>query len=860
MSLPKIAGLELQELIGSGSCGAVYRAVSSATREECAVKVFSSMSINRKLLSIVLSGLQSMPEHPGLLRPVKFNFDQSPYFCAMPLVGSMTTDESGRTVWHTPTLETCCGKVAAGEAWRYLYEVCDAMAWLHKHNLVHCNLKPHNVLLENSEASATRITDPLQGWVQGIHHFEVTDHFMYVPPEQVEHPDQLSVNGSRWDVYAFGVLAYRLLTGKFPRAGEVYEAETQKVKASKGMKVLDGQVIMAAVKAQKTVEWPAEPVDKWDARRREIIHGCLMLEMNDRWADLREVMREFEKLEADFLLEDAREKIEIEKVRQARKVWLLRSAAMVLGVAFVVAVVYGAVYGFRVLNRAKQAESTIVENAADHLVELTALESTNIDLSQAKQQAEEAKRVADANLQMSQVAVDNLLTQILELPTGLGLDSGLSEKPIADVLAFYEKERENFRDNEALLPERARNYFNSAQLLMRQQKRAEALGFFQQAREVLLVLLEKEPAHVDVPRRQALLGKTCRWLGSFRADDGLRTEALTMFRESVKYLEPALAADPQNRATREEAATAFYELGKRLRRNGDTAAAVAALDKVPLILAQEQVPDDELSAVEQFLVARSQIEQALALRDKNEIDEAMKVLFEAMEVMVKLVEKAAPNNKEQALTLAEAYVEFGGVISGKLGSSDAKEAQTEAQAILMELLRVHPQWAEARYLLAKSYGEVAGIERDEGHGPEALRKQTTAVQTLAELSKDNPENTRFLTELARQRGQHAQLLCDLGKPKDGVSLASEAVTSLEGMLGERESALDELDRKTCGVLLAQLYGILGHAGETAKDKVLARSSYGKASAQWQSLEAKHGKDEVIDQGLEWTAARLKSLK
>ncbi|TLD71521.1 hypothetical protein FEM03_08335 [Phragmitibacter flavus] len=860
MSLPKIAGLELQELIGSGSCGAVYRAVSASTHEECAVKVFSSMSINRKLLSIVLNGMQSMPEHPGLLRPVMFNFDQSPYFCAMPLVGFMTTDGSGKKVWDTPTLETCCGKVAAGEAWRYLYEVCDAMAWLHKHNLVHCNLKPCNVLLENSETSATRITDPLQGWIQGIHHFEVTDHFMHVPPEQVDTPDQLAVNGSRWDVYAFGVLAYRLLNGKFPRAGEVYEVEMQKVKASNGMGALDGKAVMAAVKAQKTVEWPAAPVDKWDARRREVIDGCLMLEMNDRWADLREVMREFEKLEADFLLEDAREKIEIEKVRQARKVWLLRSAAMVLGAAFVVAVVYGSYRYFSTLDRAKEAESTIVENAADHLNQVTALETTNIDLSQAKQQAEEAKRVADANLQMSQVAVDNLLTQILELPTGLGLDSGLSDKPIADALSFYEKERENFKDNEALLPERARNYFNSAQLLMRQQKRAEALSFFQQAREVLLELLSKEPGHVDVPRRQALLGKTCRWLGAFRAEDGLRSEALAMFRESVQYLQPALAADPGNRATREETATAFYELGKRLRRDGDTGSAVEALNNVPIILAKEHLPDDALSEIEQFLVARSQIEQALALRDKGEVDESMRVLFDAMEVMVKLVEKAAPNNKEQALTLAEAYVEFGGVISGKLGSSDAKEAQTEAQAILMELLRVHPQWAEARFLLAKSYGEVAGLERNEGHGPEALRRQTTAVQTLAELSRDNPENTRFLVELARQQGQHAQMLCELGKAKDGVALVSEAVTALEGLIDQRSDALDELDRKTCGVLLAQLLGIRGYAGETAKDMELAKSSFAKASEQWQAMETKHGKEDVIEQGLEWTAGKLKSLK
>jgi eukaryotic-like serine/threonine-protein kinase len=89
MSLPQIAGLELQDLVGRGSCGAVYRAVRADTREACAVKVFSSMAINRKLLTIGLRGLEEMPPHPGLLRPVSFNFDTSPYYAAMPLVGFM---------------------------------------------------------------------------------------------------------------------------------------------------------------------------------------------------------------------------------------------------------------------------------------------------------------------------------------------------------------------------------------------------------------------------------------------------------------------------------------------------------------------------------------------------------------------------------------------------------------------------------------------------------------------------------------------------------------------------------------------------------------------------------------------------
>ena len=72
MSLPDIAGHELQDLIGSGRCGAVYRAISAG--KPCAVKVFSSMAINRKALAAAVDALQQMPPHRGVLPVLDANF------------------------------------------------------------------------------------------------------------------------------------------------------------------------------------------------------------------------------------------------------------------------------------------------------------------------------------------------------------------------------------------------------------------------------------------------------------------------------------------------------------------------------------------------------------------------------------------------------------------------------------------------------------------------------------------------------------------------------------------------------------------------------------------------------------------
>ena len=866
MSLPQIAGLELHELIGRGSCGAVYRAVKLDTGEACAVKVFASMAISRKLLTIAMRGLQQMPVHPGLPQPLAFDFDNSPYYCAMPLVGFSTEDEKGNRQWETPTLESCCGKSGPEDAWRYLYELCDALAWLQRHNLLHCNLKPRNILLDDDPGSSIKISDIVQGWIGGTHHFETTDHILYMPPDQVEHPDALARHGTSWDVYSFGVTAFRLLTGEFPRGAAAYAEVIASHPLPDGATyTLDNALMLHQVRSQPDVSWPTEPTTKWDARRKKIIGKCLALDAADRWPDLREVMHEFEKLESDYLVEDAQEKVAIEKGRQARNVGLLRALTIALCAVMVIEGIWGLVYARSVRGRAERAEVLITKKdetitRMDQDIRMLASDqgSKISDLSTKLNEEREARQLANQNLQISQSAVDQFLSQLLQMPTGVGLEAEFSEKQINDALFFYENERKRLKENDDLLPERARNYFNTAQLLLRRQQRPEAAGYLEKAKSSLDLLLKKQPGHANSSRWQELLGSACRWLGSLKAEDGRRSEALNLFKQAVAALTPAVQGDPKNRATRFECASAWYELGKRSRRDGKVSDAVDALGKVMELMDVKLIGED-LTMQEQFILSRSRIEHGLAQRDQGHPDKAIKTLFDSMEEMVKLVERSG-HNPEQAITLAEAYIEFGEIVAGKLGSNDAKEAHSEAMNILIELVRVHPQWGEARYLLGRNYGDMASLDRDLGNPTEAFSRQNMAVQSLAELVKLYPDNTRYVTELAKLKGQNAQMLCDLGKAKESVPLAEEAIAPLEALLLKDDTSLDVMDRKASGILLAQIYGIIGHSGEAMKNSALAKANFTKASDQWEKLKAQHGEDEIIQQGLAWTKDRLSKLR
>lgn len=100
--------------------------------------------------------------------------------------------------------------------WRILQQAGEALAFAHQQGIVHANLKPENVLL--LDAGRTALTDfrlrtfagtrgtSRQHWVQAAR---------YMAPEQFE-----GITTPLSDQYAFACLAYELLTGQPPFAGD----------------------------------------------------------------------------------------------------------------------------------------------------------------------------------------------------------------------------------------------------------------------------------------------------------------------------------------------------------------------------------------------------------------------------------------------------------------------------------------------------------------------------------------------------------------------------------------------------------------------------------------------------------------
>lgn len=857
MSLPDIAGHELQDLIGSGSCGAVYRASSGG--KACAVKVFSSMAINRKALGTALNAMLQIPHHRGVLPVENFNFERSPYYTIMPLVGMMMKDTQGRRVWQTPTLEPLCNQPNPEQAWSYIYQLSDALAWLHQHGIPHGNLRPCNVLLEDDAEASLRLTDMAQGWVGGIHHLELTDHFVHLCPEQAENPEGVFAGyGASWDVYSFGVLAYRLLTGQLPRGARAWEEQVSAVqkKAASGLAYgIDSAALITAVRAQPKISWPDAPQSKWDERRRNIIERALDLNSAARWTDMREVVREFEVLESDYLLEESREQTVQERKRQAVKVRSLQ----VLTLSLITLVVMMGTYAFVTLRRAQKSEEANLQSEAVLKNAIETREAEKAALTAQRDKALAQKKTTDANLQHSQTAVDQFLTQLLQTPTSNELDTEFSKGQLRDALAFCLAGLPELEADPALGVERLRAYGNIGRIYLRMRDYEEARAYLEKARDQAALLLKDNKDHPQVALYHQWFGRYSLLLSDLADRRGEKASSLAYLSDATHSLTEGLAADSKNRLARHECARAWMEFGKRMLHNGELTEAEQALAHVSEVL-DPKILGGEPVAEERFLLARSKFAKGLTQRDAGRIQDALTTLIDAVTEMGDLVMGSSPRNQEQALMLADAYTELAELIGKSIGAKEAREAHMQAIPILLELNRLLPEWAEVKYLLAKNYGGIALLERDTGNNAEAVKKKQDAIELMNEILEEEPENMHFGVLQAKLKGEYAELMSDTGKPTAALPIVQQAVTSLEALLSKEPDARLTPERKSQEIQLAQMYGVLGHTNQSLSKKDDARNAFSFAVKRWEKLAALVPGDDSIQQGLTWAKDRLTKLK
>jgi serine/threonine protein kinase len=196
-----LRGYELREQVGTGDHGVLYRAYEPTAGREVAIKVIRSELVNE--LSFVRgfegeADVVAQLEHPHLVPLYDYWRDpEGAYLVMRWLRGGSLRQALDLGPWN---LEP---------ATRLLSQVAGALAYAHRHGVLHRSVKPSNVLLDgdgNGYLSdfgiASRLADS-----QGSGPASA-----YVAPEELagEPPTPRS------DIYGLGVLMFELLTGRRP--------------------------------------------------------------------------------------------------------------------------------------------------------------------------------------------------------------------------------------------------------------------------------------------------------------------------------------------------------------------------------------------------------------------------------------------------------------------------------------------------------------------------------------------------------------------------------------------------------------------------------------------------------------------
>ena len=219
---PSLGRFEIQEQIGSGAFGTVWRAWDPLLQRIVAVKVprpeiRMDLEVSRRFLREARAAARL--NHPGIVRVLDAGTADGVAYLAADFVEGESLGQLLRRVERLPVREAAA----------LVRSLADAVSHAHQNGVLHRDIKPDNVLMEASPVAETegnvvpRLTDfglaqitdddggrSRVGLVIGTPN--------YMAPEQLA--GETDRHGTATDVFSLGVVLYKLLMGRIPNDAE----------------------------------------------------------------------------------------------------------------------------------------------------------------------------------------------------------------------------------------------------------------------------------------------------------------------------------------------------------------------------------------------------------------------------------------------------------------------------------------------------------------------------------------------------------------------------------------------------------------------------------------------------------------
>jgi serine/threonine-protein kinase len=219
-TLATIGKYQIQDVLGQGGMGIVYRAFDPAIQRPVAIKTITKSALDPTDLQYVLTRFRHEAQavgrltHPRIAAIYDYGEDMDLAYIVMELV-------NGKSLFHHLQGEARFGLKEIGELVRQLL---DGLGYAHALGVVHRDIKPSNILINDdgrlklTDFGIARIDSSTLTQVG-----EIMGSPGYMSPEQFLGTDI----DARGDVYSVGVIAYELLAARRPFIGNNAEVMRQ---------------------------------------------------------------------------------------------------------------------------------------------------------------------------------------------------------------------------------------------------------------------------------------------------------------------------------------------------------------------------------------------------------------------------------------------------------------------------------------------------------------------------------------------------------------------------------------------------------------------------------------------------------
>ncbi len=269
--LPK--RFEREEQLAEGNSSLVYRLLNPDTRRHAVALVFKAPSLNEETKQRIEYLLDI--RHRNVIKVLDIDLSAFPYFVIMEFVYGVNLPAALERVGPRP--------IAQASDW--LYQLTDALNYLRHKRIVHTNVRPSKIYIDDEwqimispfDLLKASTTSASTGLTEEFTYNRYRDICQYGSPELLAcdgvclEPEATGTS----DQYALGLVAYKMLTGKDLFAGHSIQAILESRRRFRED---------TAYREQKLQALPKSPFV-------DIVHKLLQDDPNNRFADLHQLLK-----------------------------------------------------------------------------------------------------------------------------------------------------------------------------------------------------------------------------------------------------------------------------------------------------------------------------------------------------------------------------------------------------------------------------------------------------------------------------------------------------------------------------------------------------------------------------------------